>query len=113
MQNIDMSPAIAFRIVPIKTADGHVAEVRVVLGTPVPDPRDPRRKWMCPYEITAFGERVTRAMFGIDAMQALVLTLHTLPTEMKSLAQDAKAQFLDEHDFGIDHACRTNLGISE
>jgi hypothetical protein len=48
-------------------------------------------------------------MFGIDAMQALILTLHTLPAELHALARDSGGQFVDEPDLGLDHACRTHL----
>jgi hypothetical protein len=112
MAIIEMSAPIASRHLAVHTADGTSSSVGVVLGTPVPDPRDPSRTWACPYQITAFGRIETRAIFGIDAMQALILALHTLPSELRALARETDIRFLEETDLGLNRACKTHLGMT-
>ena len=34
-------------------------------------------------------------MFGIDSVQALILTLHILPTELQAFARDRAGHFRD------------------
>jgi len=46
---------------------------------------------------------------GIDAMQALTLALHMLPTELEALAREDCGQFLERFDLDLDHACRVHL----
>ena len=112
MSKIEMSTPIATRRLRVSRSDGSLSEVSVALGAPIPDPRDPARTWACPYEIVAFGKTETRAIFGIDPMQALILALHILRAELRALARDTDSRFLDEEDLGLNHACRTNLDLA-
>jgi hypothetical protein len=113
MSNIDyMSAPIASRQLPVRDPNGSTSSVGIVVGTPVPDPLDPLRTWACPYQIRALGRVETRAIFGIDAMQALILCLHVLPSELRALARETGIRFLDESDLGLSHACRTHLDLA-
>ena len=112
MPIIDMSVPIASRQLPVLDRDGSASSVNVTVGTPVPDPRDPSRTWACPYQIAAMGRVETRAMFGVDAMQALILTLHILPRELRALARDTGIRFVEEADLGLSHACRTHMELA-
>jgi hypothetical protein len=109
MGSVRISTPIATRQLQFRYNDGSPSRVTVTIGIPVPDPLDPTGAWACPYQIDAFEKVRGRAMFGIDAMQALILTLHTLPAELHALARDSGGQFVDEPDLGLDHACRTHL----
>jgi hypothetical protein len=106
-----MSQPIASRSLHFKHGDDTVVEIAVTLGLPIPDPRDPGRTWACPYEIKGFAEPVTRAIFGVNSMQALILGLHTLPSELRALAREEGGHFQDEEDLGLDFACKVNLGL--
>ena len=39
---------------------------------------------------------MTRAIFGVDTMQALILALHTLPSEVRALAREEGGHFEDD-----------------
>jgi Domain of unknown function (DUF6968) len=74
--------------------------------------RESRDTWGCPFRITGFGEPIVRTMFGIDTMQALVLALHTLPTELRALARDDGGRYVNEADLGLDQACRVHMEMA-
>ncbi len=109
MADVAMTAPIASRTLAYKRADGENVQIEVILGMPVPDPHEPERAWVCPFQITGFAKPVTRAMYGIDAMQALILALHTLPTELRALSTDEGGGFLEAADLGLDHACHVHL----
>src|SRR6266542_5049272 len=112
MNPLEMTQSIASRTLSYEAGDGTRRDIHVELGTPALASRDPRDTWACPFQITGFGEPIVRAIFGIDAMQALVLALHTLPAELRALARDHGGRYLDEPDLGLDHACRIHLEVA-
>jgi hypothetical protein len=61
---------------------GEPHRIVVRLGRPVPDARAPERTWCCPYQVLGIGRDRVSAIFGVDAMQALILALHTVPGEL-------------------------------
>jgi hypothetical protein len=66
---------------------------------------------MCPYQVQGIGREPVRAAVGIDAMQALVLALHILPTELRAIARRESGSFPDgDEDLGLTHACGVHLG---
>jgi len=110
MIHFDLGDVIATRKLRFKGADSTLVDVSVSLGKPVPDPRDPQRTRMCPYQIRGIGDERTRAIFGIDTMQALILALHILPIELAAIARDTGGSFIDdEQDLDLTHACRTHM----
>ena len=106
-----LGDVIATRRLQFKGTDGALVHVSVTLGKPVPDPRDPERTWMCPYQIRGIGDERTRAIFGVDTMQALILALHILPTELAALARSAGGTFVTagEEDLGLTRACQLQV----
>ena len=112
MNEFEMSGPIATRRLQFRRTDGTVADVIVTVGKPVPDPRDPKRTWMCPLQIMGVGDEKVRPIFGADAMQALILGLHILPTILESLARSGHGSFVGDcrSDLGLTHACETQLG---
>jgi hypothetical protein len=58
-------------------------EVHVLLGKPQagPDHKD----FYCPYQIKGVGEEKVKSVYGIDAFQALQLTLSILAVELEVL----------------------------
>jgi hypothetical protein len=84
--------------------------VTVMVGRPVPDLETPYHDWCCPYQLRGIGDEVVRGVFGVDAMQALILALHTLPTELRALARKASGSFPDlDDDLGLTQACKMHL----
>jgi hypothetical protein len=70
---------------------------------------------MCPYQIEGAGDVRVRAIFGADTMQALILALHTLPTELMAWARKFKGSFSgsSESDLGLHRACKVHLSAPE
>ena len=63
-------------------------DVRVRIGTPRPFPDAPHNDYYCPYQIVGLGSAKVRYAGGVDAIQALELALHILPTEQDALRQE-------------------------
>jgi hypothetical protein len=63
-------------------------DVRVRIGAPRPFPDDPQANYYCPYQVTGLRSSKVRYMGGVDAVQALELAIHILPTELDALRQE-------------------------
>jgi hypothetical protein len=63
-------------------------DVRVRLGTPRPFSDAPHGDYYCPYQIVGLGTEKVRYVGGVDALQALELAMHILPTELDALRED-------------------------
>ena len=59
--------------------------------------------WCCPYELSTETSKKLFGMFGIDALQALDLTMKTLGVEIEhwERAKKGKFHFLDEEGAAI------------
>jgi len=106
-----MTTSIASRTLAYEGPDGARRDIGVKLGAPALASRELRDTWACPYQITGFGEPILSAIYDIDAMKALILALHTLPTELLAMAREDGGRYLDEPDFGLDFACRVYLEV--
>lgn len=73
----------------------------VSIGEPVL--RDCEGTWRCPYQIRTKSFERTFAMAGEDSMQALILTLHIISTELHALAKQHGGAFTQfgEADVGF------------
>ena len=109
METVKLGAVLASRVVRFQPAAGEAIDAVVRLGMPVAD--DDGRDWLCPYQISGIRDEPVRAAFGVDAMQALVLALHILPTELRALARDESGSFPNsDEDLGLTRACTMNLG---
>jgi hypothetical protein len=107
VRTFELGEVLASRTVRFRLNNGQPIRLAVTVGRPVPDPEAPYQDWFCPFQITGVGDEVVRAVFGVDAMQALILALHTLPTELRALARDESGSFPDlDEDLGLTHACK-------
>lgn len=70
--------------------DAGKESVLVYLGKPVQEKDGP---WFCPYVIKAASFLRQFRAAGEDSMQALILALRTIPTELEVLAKDHKGHF--------------------
>jgi hypothetical protein len=72
------------------------------------DPSAQHETWFCPFHIEGIGSETTRGIFGVDAMQALLLAIHTIPVELAAFIQDSPGQLLHlgEPDASFVEACR-------
>ena len=87
--------------------DGSSIDVAVEIYKP--EPVDDQT-WACAFIIRGFEDDIVRHIVGIDSMQALVLSLHVVPTELRVMAKRAGGRFATDADLGLDHACGVHLG---
>ena len=108
MPTIDMDDVIAERRLTFQPSDGVPQDVAVRIGRPVPDTSAPHETCICPFQIEGIGSGKTRGIFGADAMQALLLAIHTIPVELAAFIRDSGGQFLHfgEPDSSFVAACR-------
>ena len=109
MKTVKLGQILASRTVRFQPATGDAVDVAVSLGMPVSD--DDGRDWLCPFQIIGIRDEPVRAAFGVDAMQALVLALHVLPTELRAIAREESGSFPNgDEDMGLTRACGMHLG---
>jgi hypothetical protein len=108
MPNVDIGDVIAERRLTFQPPDGASQDVRVRIGRPVLDTSAAHQTWICPFQIDGIGSSKTRGVFGADAMQALLLAIHTIPVELAVYIRDSGGQFLHfgEPDASFVAACR-------
>ncbi|WP_018350901.1 DUF6968 family protein [Longispora albida] len=88
MKTYELGEIIAERQLTAHHADGKTYPVLLRIGKPAPDPATPG-DWYCAHQISGVGDGEIRAIFGVDALQALTLTLQSV---RELLAQDAAAE---------------------
>jgi len=111
MKTFALGETLASKTLRLRTRSAALLDVTVLLGKPVVDSTSPHQAWMCPFQIVGIGDELVRAIFGVDAFQALVLALHTIPTELRSIAREESGSFPDgDEDLGVTSACRVHLG---
>ena len=105
---LEIGDVIAERRLTFQPREGGPQDVLVRLGRPVLDESTPHETWICPFQIEGIGSGKTRGMFGADAMQALLLAIHTIPVELAVCIRDSGGQFLHlgEPDASFVSACR-------
>ena len=104
----DIGDVIAERRLTFQPRDGAPQDVTVRVGRPVLDASAPHETWICPFQIEGIGSGKTRGIFGADAMQALLLAIHTIPVELAACIRDSGGEFLHfgEPDASFVAACR-------
>ena len=108
MKTIDLGQVLASRTVRFQPAVGAAIDVVVSLGMPIRD--EDGRAWLCPFGISGIRDEPVRAAFGIDAMQALVLALHVLPTELRAIAREESGTFPSgDEDLGLTESAKQIL----
>jgi uncharacterized protein DUF6968 len=105
-----LGKVLASRMLRYHTRNGETVDVTVTLGTPVPGVEERSSTWICPFQIRGIRDEPVRAIVGDDAMQALILALHILPTELRSIAREESGSFPNsDEDLGLTHACGVHL----
>ena len=88
---VELGEVIAQREVLFTRASGETAIVHVRIGKPVVG--DDPNSWRCPYQIESMGRVKTVAMSGVDAVQALLLTLQVILPELDHIAKREQGTF--------------------
>ena len=91
---LEIGDVIAERRLTFQPREGGPQDVLVRLGRPVLDASAPHETWIGPFQIEGIGSGKTPGMFGADAMQALLLAIHTIPVELAVCIRDSGGQFL-------------------
>lgn len=104
MRTFELGDLIAERRLTFEATSGETTDVVVRLGRPVQDDR----AWVCPYQVVGMGRERVVGIFGADSMQALLLAIHTIPSELIALMRDPGGRFLrnGEPDDGFLSSCR-------
>jgi hypothetical protein len=86
MQLEDVGEIIGTRTLRLVKQSAEPSEVLVLVGKPqrLPDHTD----YYCPYQIEGVGTTKVRHMCGVDAFQALLLTLSALGVELEILNKE-------------------------
>jgi hypothetical protein len=94
MRTFELGDVIAERGLTFEPADGAARDVRVRLGRPVRDDDPLGRAWVCPFQISGLDHDRVMGIFGADAMQALLLAIHTIPIELASRVREKGGRLL-------------------
>ena len=110
----ELGDVIAETPLTYQPSQGAPQDVVVRIGRPMPDVSAPHETWVCAYQIDGIGDGKIRGMFGVDAMQALILAIHTIPAELGWFIRHWGGQFLKfgEPDSSFINPCRSAIEIS-
>ncbi|QQQ77106.1 hypothetical protein IOD16_00645 [Saccharothrix sp. 6-C] len=89
MTAYELGPVVAERRVECVAGDGTRTEVVIRFGTPHPDPLSPHDDWCCPHQVLGLGDEAVGASFGVDSLQALLLSVHRVRLELAERAARA------------------------
>jgi hypothetical protein len=111
LRDIDLGDVIAERELRFEVPGASPREVVVKVGKPVRDPTANHETWICPFLILGLGREKPMGIFGADALQALLLSLHTIPVELAAYAREVGGRFLQygEPAAGFVGPCKTAL----
>lgn len=106
----DLGDVIAERRMQFVAQAGWSREVTIRVGRPVRDGRS-GRAWVCPFQIEGLDSDAVKGIFGSDSMQALLLSIHTIPGELSGYMRHTPGAFkhLGETDSSFIDPCRTVL----
>ena len=96
MQLDGVGEVIAARTLKLQNDEGASSEVSVLLGKPQPTPD--QRDYYCPYQIKGAGSEKVKCSYGIDAVQALLLTLSILSVQLEVLNKETGGRLSWEGD---------------
>ena len=90
MNYIEIGELIAERILDFKARDGRQKAIRIRLGKPKPAKEG---DWVCPYEIIGFEKTTGLKVYGVDAMQALLLAIKSIIVDLQKFALNENGEF--------------------
>lgn len=75
---MELGEIVAERQIEGVAPDGSHFEVVIRFGAPRPDPLSTNGDWECPHQIVGLGDDEVSAAFGVDSLQALLLSIHAV-----------------------------------
>lgn len=99
----DLGPVVAERRVECVAGDGSRTAVVIRIGTPHPDPLSENGDWRCPHQIVGLGDGAVGASYGVDSLQALLLSVYRVRLDLAARAAEASARldWLGLPDLGL------------
>jgi len=88
-----MTDVIADRTYDFKGRDGVAEVIKVQIGKPAPTADTPTPAWYCPWLVVRGGKRRKLAASGEDSLQALLLALSGLRTDLQLAAEQGKLSY--------------------
>ncbi len=96
---MELGETIAERRIEGVAADGSRFEVVIRFGAPRPDPLSGNGDWVCPHQITGLGGEEIGAAYGVDSLQALLLSVHAV--RVKLAESDGTLDWLGMPELGL------------
>lgn len=79
---MDLGEIVAERQLEGVAPDGSHFEVVIRFGAPRPDPLSSNGDWQCPHQIVGLGDDTVQAAYGVDSLQALLLSVFAVRTKL-------------------------------
>ena len=81
-------------------ADGTRTPVTARFGKPRPDELSTNGDWCCPHQVVGLGEAGIGAAFGVDSLQALLLSVYKVRLE-RARAAAVRLDWLGQPELGL------------
>jgi hypothetical protein len=96
---MELGEIVAERRIEGVAPDGSRFEVVIRFGAPRPDPLSSNGDWVCPHRITGLGDEETGAAYGVDSLQALLLSVYAV--RVKLAESDVTLDWLGMPELGL------------
>ncbi|MFF3689623.1 DUF6968 family protein [Streptomyces sp. NPDC002187] len=106
----ELGEVVAERRIETVAEDGGGMSVVVRIGKPQPDtlmdgvsPTKPHTDWYCPHQIVGLGGESVQVSFGVDSLQAFLLSVYSLQLKLAERAEAASVRldWLGMPDLGL------------
>ncbi|MFD1152276.1 DUF6968 family protein [Saccharothrix hoggarensis] len=99
----ELGEVVASRRVECVAPDGTRTSVLIRIGAPRPDPLSDHGDWCCPHQILGLGDEAVGASFGVDSLQALLLSVYGVRLKLAARAEEASVtlDWLGLPDLGL------------
>ncbi|MCP2365539.1 hypothetical protein HD597_012559 [Nonomuraea thailandensis] len=100
----ELGEIMAERQLDAVTTEGARSQVTIRLGRPRPDELSANGDWCCPHRITGLGEESVGVAFGVDSLQALLLSVYKvrLKLDERAAAANVRLDWLGQPDLGLE-----------
>ncbi|NGY66065.1 hypothetical protein G7043_44985 [Lentzea sp. NEAU-D13] len=96
---MDLGKIVAQRQLEGVAPDGSRFDVVIRFGAPRPDPLSGNGDWECPHQIVGLGDDSVGAAFGVDSLQALLLSVYAV--RIKLAESDITVNWLGMPELGL------------
>ncbi|MER5262339.1 hypothetical protein ABTZ99_09695 [Actinosynnema sp. NPDC002837] len=103
MTAYELGPVVAERRLECVAGDGARTAVVIRIGTPHPDPLSANGDWCCPHQVLGLGDEAVGAAFGVDSLQALLLSVYRVRLDLAARAAQASVEldWLGQPELGL------------